>query len=49
MERFTCGCGIMIHSDLKRPSVSPTEAGHQYSDCFLGLAFLNLDPSIYPL
>ena len=26
IERFTCGCGIMIHSDLKRPPASPTWA-----------------------
>ena len=40
---------ILIHlstlvtwRDLRRP-----QPGHRYSDCFLGLAFLNLDPSIH--
>ena len=43
MERLTCVLwSIVTWRDLRRP-----QPGHRYSDCFLGLAFFNLDPSIH--
>ena len=35
-------CTLVIWRDLRCP-----QPGHRYNDCFLGLAFFNLDPSIH--